>query len=231
LPGASKTCLTWSTPDGAGLGITSWGSGRSCRCQRGEGCDGEGAVAVHVDVGGEPGEDLLGAEAEAGRDGAQGPARVRRQPKLRAVRPLRSRVPASTRRVGPTAPCAGASFSRVHSPSWTSCSGSYVAQPRVHQGGDSGAVAFPRRKQPFGTQLGQSAPGLLDPHPRRDHQVPGARVGGVSGAVPPAADGGDGERGGVVVGAHVGPAHVRGQVVDAVRDRLAEFPVGAICTR
>ncbi len=43
--------------------------------------------------------------------------------------------------------------------------------------------------------------------------------------LPPAADGGHGERGGVVVGADGHPAGVGGDVVDPVRDRLAQLLV------
>ena len=54
-----------------------------------------------------------------------------------------------------------------------------------------------------------------------DQQPPGAGVAGPAGRVPPAADRLHRERGGVVVGAHAHPAGVGGQVIDAVRDRLA----------
>jgi hypothetical protein len=43
--------------------------------------------------------------------------------------------------------------------------------------------------------------------------------------VPPAAQAGHGERGGVVVGAHADPAGVRAQVVDSVRDGFAQLPI------
>lgn len=39
-------------------------------------------------------------------------------------------------------------------------------------------------------------------------------------SLPPAADGGDNERGGVVISADTDPAGVRGDVVDPIRDRL-----------
>lgn len=58
-----------------------------------------------------------------------------------------------------------------------------------------------------------------------DQQSAGRRVGGPPGAVPPAADGSDGERGGVVVGAHVDPAGVRDDVVDAVGHCSAQLAV------
>src|SRR3974377_1242640 len=61
-----------------------------------------------------------------------------------------------------------------------------------------------------------------------DQQAPGAGAGGPAGSVPPGADRGDGERAGVVIGAHVDPAGVRGQVVDPVRGGLVQLLVGEV---
>ena len=60
---------------------------------------------------------------------------------------------------------------------------------------------------------------------RGDQQPPGQRIVAAPGCLPPAADRLHGERGGVVVGADVHPAGVRRQVIDPVRDRLAQLPV------
>ena len=61
-----------------------------------------------------------------------------------------------------------------------------------------------------------------------DQQPPGVRVGGAARVVPPAADRLDRELRGVMVGADVHPARVRGQVVDPVWDRLAQYLVGEV---
>src|SRR5664279_5687866 len=53
-------------------------------------------------------------------------------------------------------------------------------------------------------------------------------VGGPADLVPPVADGGHGERGGVVVGAHADPAGVGGGVVDPVRGDLAPLGVDEV---
>jgi hypothetical protein len=63
-----------------------------------------------------------------------------------------------------------------------------------------------------------------------DQQPPGGRAGGPARVVPPAADRLHSEGGGVMVGAHVHPAGVGGQVVDAVRDRLAQLQAGEVVT-
>ena len=54
------------------------------------------------------------------------------------------------------------------------------------------------------------------------------RVGGGADGLPPAADRLDGERGGVVVGAHADPTGVGGQVVDAVGVGLAQGGVDEV---
>src|SRR5215468_3029530 len=63
---------------------------------------------------------------------------------------------------------------------------------------------------------------------RGDQQPPGARIGGAARVVPPAADRLHGEGGGVMVGADVHPARVGRQVVDPVRDGLAQLQVGEV---
>ena len=56
-----------------------------------------------------------------------------------------------------------------------------------------------------------------------DQQPPGTRIGDLARVVPPAADRLHSEGGGVMVGADVHPAGVGGQVVDPVRDGLAQL--------
>src|SRR5947207_10935211 len=63
-----------------------------------------------------------------------------------------------------------------------------------------------------------------------DQQPPGGRVDGPARVVPPAADRLHSEGGGGMVGADVHPAGVGGQVVDAVRDRLAQLQVKEVVT-
>jgi hypothetical protein len=58
-----------------------------------------------------------------------------------------------------------------------------------------------------------------------DQQPRGGRVGVPAREVPPAADGLHRQRGGVMVGAHVHEPGVRGDIVDAVRDRVPGLPV------
>jgi hypothetical protein len=61
-----------------------------------------------------------------------------------------------------------------------------------------------------------------------DQQAPGLRVGGAARVFPPAADRLHSEPGSVMVRADVHPARVRGQVVNAVRDGLAQFLIGEV---
>src|SRR5438874_2139091 len=63
---------------------------------------------------------------------------------------------------------------------------------------------------------------------RGDQKPPGTRVGGLAPGLPPAADRLHRERGGVMVGAHIHPAGIRRQVVDPVRDRLAQLRVDIV---
>ena len=63
---------------------------------------------------------------------------------------------------------------------------------------------------------------------RGDQQPPGPGIAVPAGPVPPAADGLHGERRSVVIGADVHPSGVRRQVIDPVRDRLAQVPVGEV---
>jgi hypothetical protein len=79
-----------------------------------------------------------------------------------------------------------------------------------------------------GGQLGFPRPGTVTVGATRircDQQPVGLWIVGAAAGLPPAADRGDCERGGVVVAPDVDPAGVRGHVVDAVRDRLAGLPV------
>src|SRR5271165_3188265 len=80
-------------------------------------------------------------------------------------------------------------------------------------------------------QLGlpQPQPGAVGPAGiSGDQQPPAAGVGCLPDRLPPAADRGDGERAGVVVGADVDPAGVRGQVVDPVGHRLAQLLISEV---
>src|SRR5205814_10214416 len=61
-----------------------------------------------------------------------------------------------------------------------------------------------------------------------DQQPPGGRVDGPARVVPPAADRLHSEGGGGMVGADVHPAGVGGQVIDPVRDGLAQLVVGEV---
>ncbi|RPK84534.1 hypothetical protein EES46_24045 [Streptomyces sp. ADI98-10] len=84
--------------------------------------------------------------------------------------------------------------------------------------GQAGEVEFP-------------GPGAIAVGPARigsDQQPGSLRVVGPALAVPPAADRLHRERGGVVVGADIDPAGVRRQVVDAVRDGLAQQRIGEV---
>src|SRR3954466_11158111 len=85
-------------------------------------------------------------------------------------------------------------------------------------GGQGGQLGLP---QPGAVAVGAATIG-------GDQQPGRLRVAGGAGGGPPAADRLDGERGGVVVGAHADPAGVGGQVVDAVRVGLAQGGVDEV---
>ena len=84
-------------------------------------------------------------------------------------------------------------------------------------GGQGGELGFP---EPGAVAIGPAAVG-------GDQQLGRGRV-GRGGSMPPAADRGDGERGGVVIGAHADPASIGAQVIDAVWVGLAQGRVDEV---
>src|ERR1035437_4372250 len=90
--------------------------------------------------------------------------------------------------------------------------------PQAGFGGERGELDLPG---PDPGSVGPAAVGA-DQEPLR------GRVAGAADGVPPGAQGGDGERGRVVVGPDADPAGVGGHVIDAVGDRLTELLVGEV---
>ena len=92
-------------------------------------------------------------------------------------------------------------------------------QPGLHgQGGQGGQLGLPR---PGPVAVGAA-------RVRGDQQPPGCRVVAAAGRLPPAADRLYGERGGVMVGAHVHPAGIRRHVINTVGDALAHAVNGEV---